>query len=86
MTERAEKIEGRDHYHLEAQKLQSQIRTEAMIKAAHDLLALTHSLKLMHILSDSDTPAKIKAEKAAELRRDIARLTDQVKQQCEPFS
>jgi len=45
-------INTKDKFRIAQDSFQIQIRAESMIRAAHSLLSITHSIKLIHLLSD----------------------------------
>ncbi|GAA5872051.1 hypothetical protein JCM16303_000959 [Sporobolomyces ruberrimus] len=51
--------------------LQSQLRTQQMLRNAHSLLSMSHQLKLLHLFGDQETVQTKREELDQELNRDI---------------
>ncbi|KAI5481352.1 hypothetical protein MNV49_004974 [Pseudohyphozyma bogoriensis] len=64
-------IEGRDHHQLSLDSFQIASRTESMIRSTHTLLSLVHTLKLLHLFSDTATPTLATEKRAKELEKEI---------------
>ncbi|KAK1222884.1 hypothetical protein PQX77_014306 [Marasmius sp. AFHP31] len=58
-------IEDKDKFKIAQESFQAQLRADSMVRAANSLLSITHSLKLLLLLSDE---AQIANRRDAELR------------------
>ncbi|KAI9062189.1 hypothetical protein FKP32DRAFT_1593765 [Trametes sanguinea] len=58
-------IEDKDKFRIAQEAFQAQCRAESMIRAAHSLMSIIHSMKLLLLLSDE---AQIAKRRDAELR------------------
>ncbi|BGP20242.1 hypothetical protein JCM10213_008951 [Rhodosporidiobolus nylandii] len=54
--------------------LASQLRTEQMLRSAHSLLGLAHSLELLHLFGDGAAGTAVRETRERELRGEIERL------------
>lgn len=52
-------------------QLSLQVHTQTMMQSAESLLALTHQLKLMVLLSDHETPRSVALQEGTALKHDI---------------
>jgi len=78
-------IRDKDKFRMAQEAFQTQCRAESMIKASHSLLSITHSMKLLLLLSDesqiaSRRDAELKAVQAEkqETMKKVAHLLDQL--------
>jgi len=77
-------ISDKDKFRVAQEAFQTQCRAESMIKASNTLLSITHSMKLLLLLSDESQIAKrrdtelktVQAEKE-ETKRKVAALLDE---------
>ncbi|KAK4056412.1 hypothetical protein OIO90_002555 [Microbotryomycetes sp. JL221] len=67
----AELIDGKDHYRVAQDSFQANVRTESMIRAAHSLISLSHTLKLLHLFADTKTPLEARQRLAQQYDTDI---------------
>ncbi|GAA5870657.1 hypothetical protein JCM8547_005022 [Rhodosporidiobolus lusitaniae] len=54
--------------------LSSRLRTEQMLRSAHSLLSLAHTLKLLHLFGDQEAGVKVREGREKELREEIEGL------------
>ncbi|KAF9646458.1 hypothetical protein BDM02DRAFT_3180931 [Thelephora ganbajun] len=78
-------IQDKDKFRMAQEAFQTQCRAESMIKASHSLLSITHSMKLLLLLSDesqiaSRRDAELKAVQTEkqEMMKKVAHLLDQL--------
>jgi hypothetical protein len=50
----------------------------SQIRAAHSLLSLSHTLKLLHLFADTATPTLAREQRAAQLEKEIAQAKERV--------
>ncbi|KAK4051592.1 hypothetical protein OIV83_002732 [Microbotryomycetes sp. JL201] len=72
-------IEGKDHYRVAQDAFHANVRTESMIRAAHSLISLSHTLKLLHLFSDTATAEETRERLAKQLDTDIETAKAQVR-------
>ncbi|KAG8859321.1 hypothetical protein FRB96_004536 [Tulasnella sp. 330] len=65
------KVENKDHFRASQEAFQAELKAESMVQAISSLLSLTHSLKLMLLLSDEREIAQRRQEEIKILRQDI---------------
>jgi len=65
------KVENKDHFRAAQEAFQAELKAESMVQATSSLLSLTHSLKLMLLLSDEREIAQRREEEIKTLRQDI---------------
>ncbi|KAF9040996.1 hypothetical protein BDZ89DRAFT_944711 [Hymenopellis radicata] len=78
-------IGDKDKFRMAQEAFQAQSRAESMVRAANSLLAITHSLKLLLLLSDEqqisqkrDAELKVIREQKAEARKECAALLNEL--------
>ncbi|KAL8283299.1 hypothetical protein RQP46_005709 [Phenoliferia psychrophenolica] len=71
-------ITHKDHFRVAQDAFQAQVRTDTMIRAAHSLLSLAHTLKLLHLFADTATPAAAMDARAKVLDEEIRRAKEAV--------
>ncbi|KAF8239624.1 hypothetical protein L208DRAFT_1385609 [Tricholoma matsutake] len=78
-------IGDKDKFRIAQESFQAQSRAESMVRAASSLLSITHSMKLLLLLSDEaqlahrrDAELKIVQEEKNEARQKIAELLDDI--------
>ncbi|KIY64847.1 hypothetical protein CYLTODRAFT_380363 [Cylindrobasidium torrendii FP15055 ss-10] len=78
-------IGDKDKYRISQETFQAESRAESMVRAANNLLSITHSLKLLLLLSDENMISQsrenelaiIRQEKA-DARKEVASLLDEL--------
>ncbi|KAG8984721.1 hypothetical protein FRB90_005144, partial [Tulasnella sp. 427] len=65
------KIDNKDQFRVSQEAFQAELKAESMVHAASSLLSLTHSLKLMLLLSDEREIAQRREEEVQALRQEI---------------
>ncbi|KAG8953221.1 hypothetical protein FRC04_002631 [Tulasnella sp. 424] len=65
------KIGNKDQFRVSQEAFQAELKAESMVHAASSLLSLTHSLKLMLLLSDEREIAQRREEEVKALRQEI---------------
>ncbi|GAA6060790.1 hypothetical protein JCM10212_005439 [Sporobolomyces blumeae] len=72
---------------------QSQLRTQQMLRNAHNLLGMCHQLKLLHLFGDHETEQRGREERERELadeversRREVERLAGEIASNDDPDS
>jgi len=65
------KVENKDHFRASQEGFQAELKAESMVQATSSLLSLTHSLKLMLLLSDEREIAQRREEEIKSLRQHI---------------
>ncbi|KAJ6478517.1 hypothetical protein C8R47DRAFT_1138597 [Mycena vitilis] len=78
-------IGDKDKFHIAQESFQAQTRAESMVRAANSLLSITHSMKLLLLLSDEaqiahrrDTELKTVQEEKEDARAQVAALLDEL--------
>ncbi|KAG6821324.1 hypothetical protein H0H93_000185 [Arthromyces matolae] len=78
-------IGDKDKFRIAQESFQAQSRAESMVRAANSLLSITHSMKLLLLLSDEaqlahrrDAELKIVQEEKNEARQNVAKLLDDI--------
>jgi len=78
-------IGDKDKFRIAQEAFQAQSRAESMIRAANSLLSITHSMKLLLLLSDEaqiahrrDAELKNLQSETDETRQEVARLLDEL--------
>ncbi|KAG1747074.1 surfeit locus protein 5 subunit 22 of mediator complex-domain-containing protein [Suillus paluster] len=78
-------IGDKDKFRIAQESFQAESRAESMVRAANSLLSITHSLKLLLLLSDEaqiahrrDAELKHVQQEKNEARRKVAELLDQL--------
>ncbi|CAK5267364.1 unnamed protein product [Mycena citricolor] len=88
-------IEDKDKFRIAQESFQAQSRAESMVRAANSLLSITHSMKLLLLLSDEaqiahrrDAELKTIHEEKTQARKQVAILLDELirypSHQCPP--
>ncbi|OJA11150.1 hypothetical protein AZE42_02360 [Rhizopogon vesiculosus] len=79
------KIGDKDKFRIAQESFQAQSRAESMVRAANSLLSITHSLKLLLLLSDEaqiahrrDAELKHVQQEKSEARQKVAELLDEL--------
>ncbi|KAG9013909.1 hypothetical protein FRB94_004289 [Tulasnella sp. JGI-2019a] len=65
------KVENKDHFRASQEAFQAELKAESMVQATSSLLSLTHSLKLMLLLSDEREIAQRREDEIKTLRQEI---------------
>jgi len=78
-------IGDKDKFRIAQESFQAQSRAESMVRAANSLLSVTHSMKLLLLLSDEaqmahrrDAELKVVEEETNEARGKVAVLLDEI--------
>ncbi|KAJ6485761.1 hypothetical protein C8R45DRAFT_829000 [Mycena sanguinolenta] len=78
-------IGDKDKFRIAQESFQAQTRAESMVRAANSLLSITHSMKLLLLLSDEaqiahrrDTELKTVQEEKEDARAQVAALLDEL--------
>ncbi|KAG5636652.1 hypothetical protein H0H81_007271 [Sphagnurus paluster] len=78
-------IGDKDKFRIAQESFQAQSRAESMVRAANSLLSITHSMKLLLLLSDEaqlahrrDAELKVVQEDKEEARQKVAKLLDEI--------
>ncbi|KAF7370964.1 hypothetical protein MSAN_00730500 [Mycena sanguinolenta] len=78
-------IGDKDKFRIAQESFQAQTRAESMVRAANSLLSITHSMKLLLLLSDEaqiahrrDAELKIVQEEKEDARAQVAALLDEL--------
>ncbi|GLB40282.1 putative surfeit locus protein 5 subunit 22 of Mediator complex [Lyophyllum shimeji] len=78
-------IGDKDKFRIAQESFQAQSRAESMVRAANSLLSITHSMKLLLLLSDEaqmahrrDAELKVVQEEKDEARQKVAKLLDEI--------
>ncbi|KAG6862462.1 hypothetical protein C0995_000008 [Termitomyces sp. Mi166 len=78
-------IGDKDKFRIAQESFQAQSRAESMVRAANSLLSITHSMKLLLLLSDEaqlahrrDAELKAVQEEKDEARQKVAELLDEI--------
>ncbi|KAG6828621.1 hypothetical protein H0H92_007266 [Tricholoma furcatifolium] len=78
-------IGDKDKFRIAQESFQAQSRAESMIRAANSLLSITHSMKLLLLLSDEaqlahrrDAELKVVQEEKTQARQQVAELLDEL--------
>ncbi|KAF8071801.1 hypothetical protein FPV67DRAFT_1412618 [Lyophyllum atratum] len=78
-------IGDKDKFRIAQESFQAQSRAESMVRAANSLLSITHSMKLLLLLSDEaqlahrrDAELKIVQEEKDEARQKVSKLLDEI--------
>ncbi|KAJ7156872.1 hypothetical protein C8R43DRAFT_1125445 [Mycena crocata] len=78
-------IGDKDKFRIAQESFQAQSRAESMVRAANSLLSITHSMKLLLLLSDEaqiahrrDTELKTVQEEKDDARAEVAALLDEL--------
>lgn len=78
-------IADKDKYRIAQESFQAQSRAESMVRAANSLLSITHSMKLLLLLSDEaqlahrrDAERKIIRQETKEAKKKVASLLDEI--------
>ncbi|KAG6857390.1 hypothetical protein H0H87_004752 [Tephrocybe sp. NHM501043] len=78
-------IGDKDKFRIAQESFQAQSRAESMVRAANSLLSITHSMKLLLLLSDEaqlahrrDAELKVVQEEKDEARQKVSELLDQI--------
>ncbi|KAF8917298.1 hypothetical protein CPB85DRAFT_1160269, partial [Mucidula mucida] len=78
-------IGDKDKFRMAQEAFQAQSRADSMVRAANSLLAITHSLKLLLLLSDEqqisqkrDAELKVIREQKTEARKECAALLNEL--------
>ncbi|KAJ6581066.1 hypothetical protein B0H19DRAFT_492113 [Mycena capillaripes] len=78
-------IGDKDKFRIAQESFQAQTRAESMVRAANSLLSITHSMKLLLLLSDEaqiahrrDTELKTVQEEKEDARAEVAALLDEL--------
>ncbi|KAJ7173649.1 hypothetical protein C8R46DRAFT_119200 [Mycena filopes] len=78
-------IGDKDKFRIAQESFQAQTRAESMVRAANSLLSITHSMKLLLLLSDEaqiahrrDTELKTVREEKEDARAQVAALLDEL--------
>ncbi|KAJ7789097.1 surfeit locus protein 5 subunit 22 of mediator complex-domain-containing protein [Mycena olivaceomarginata] len=78
-------IGDKDKFRIAQESFQAQTRAESMVRAANSLLSITHSMKLLLLLSDEaqiahrrDTELKTVQEEKEDARSQVAALLDEL--------
>ncbi|KAJ7708788.1 hypothetical protein B0H17DRAFT_1155902 [Mycena rosella] len=78
-------IGDKDKFRIAQESFQAQSRAESMVRAANSLLSITHSMKLLLLLSDEaqiahrrDTELKTVQEEKEDARAQVAALLDEL--------
>ncbi|KAJ7886034.1 hypothetical protein B0H13DRAFT_2343052 [Mycena leptocephala] len=78
-------IGDKDKFRIAQESFQAQTRAESMVRAANSLLSITHSMKLLLLLSDEaqiahrrDTELKTVQEEKEDARTQVAALLDEL--------
>ncbi|KAJ7592906.1 hypothetical protein C8J56DRAFT_780203 [Mycena floridula] len=81
-------IGDKDKFRVAQESFQAQTRAESMVRAANSLLSITHSMKLLLLISDEaqiahrrDTELKVVQEEKEEARQKVAALLDELLRQ-----
>ncbi|KJA26233.1 hypothetical protein HYPSUDRAFT_111001, partial [Hypholoma sublateritium FD-334 SS-4] len=76
-------IVDKDKFRIAQESFQAESRTESMIRAANSLLSITHSMKLLLLLSDEaqiahrrDAELKVIQEEREDAKEKVAKLLD----------
>ncbi|KAF8516131.1 hypothetical protein BU17DRAFT_67553 [Hysterangium stoloniferum] len=76
-------VKEKDKYQIALEAFQAQGRTESMVRAASSLMSITHSLKLVLLLSDEaqivrqqNEEIRTASQEADQCRQDVASLLD----------
>jgi len=79
-------IGNKDQFRVAQEAFQAELKAESMVLAASSLLSLTHSLKLMLLLSDEREIAERREQELLHLRKDIDEVKEKAIQQWETIS
>lgn len=78
-------IADKDKFRIAQESFQAQTRAESMVRAANSLLSITHSMKLLLLLSDEaqiaqrrDAELTVVQEQADTARKQVATLLDEI--------
>ncbi|KIJ52610.1 hypothetical protein M422DRAFT_65041 [Sphaerobolus stellatus SS14] len=78
-------VGDKDKYQIALESYQAQCRAESMVRAASSLMSITHSLKLMLLLSDESQVAhrhndeiRSASQEAEKYRKEVAQLLDEL--------
>ncbi|KAJ8072894.1 hypothetical protein AAF712_005068 [Marasmius tenuissimus] len=78
-------IEDKDKFKIAQESFQAQLRADSMVRAANSLLSITHSLKLLLLLSDEaqianrrDAELKVVQKERDESKQKVAALLDEL--------
>ncbi|KAF5372773.1 hypothetical protein D9615_010123 [Tricholomella constricta] len=78
-------IGDKDKFRIAQESFQAQSRAESMVRAANSLLSITHSMKLLLLLSDEaqlahrrDAELKVVQEERDEARQKVSELLDEI--------
>ncbi|KAF5391580.1 hypothetical protein D9757_002509 [Collybiopsis confluens] len=78
-------INDKDKFRIVQESFQAQARAESMVRAAHSLLSITHSMKLLLLLSDEaqiayrrDAELKVVQEEKENAKEQVAALLDEI--------
>lgn len=78
-------IGDKDKFRIAQESFQAQSRAESMVRAANSLLSITHSMKLLLLLSDEaqmahrrDAELKIVQEEKDDARQKVSKLLDEI--------
>ncbi|KAL0579289.1 hypothetical protein V5O48_002687 [Marasmius crinis-equi] len=78
-------IEDKDKFRIAQESFQAQLRADSMVRAANSLLSITHSMKLLLLLSDEaqianrrDAELKVVQKERDEAKQKVAALLDEL--------
>ncbi|KAJ3720840.1 hypothetical protein DFJ43DRAFT_1134041 [Lentinula guzmanii] len=78
-------ISDKDKFRIAQESFQAQARAESMVRAANTLISITHSMKLLLLLSDEaqiahrrDAELKVVQEEKAKAKEQVAVLLDEL--------
>ncbi|RDB26113.1 hypothetical protein Hypma_006742 [Hypsizygus marmoreus] len=78
-------VSDKDKFRIAQESFQAQSRAESMVRAANSLLSITHSMKLLLLLSDEaqlahrrDAELKVVQEERDDARQKVADLLDDI--------